>query len=149
MKNLKNQKGITLVALVITIIVLLILAGVSLSLVSGGDGILSKASNAVDQNEIASAKEQVELVVAEKQTDYYQAKYVDNDSNVTTMFAYVTDKLATGTTSDFNFTLTAVEGDESSKTVTVYRGSTQTTTLLTGKITKDSTNDSVKLTWDK
>ena len=36
---MKNQKGITLVALVVTIIVLLILAGVSLSLVMGNEGI--------------------------------------------------------------------------------------------------------------
>ena len=35
MRNFKNQRGITLVALVVTIIVLLILAGVTLSLVAG------------------------------------------------------------------------------------------------------------------
>lgn len=40
---LKEQKGITLVALVITIIVLLILAGVTISLVIGNNGILNQA----------------------------------------------------------------------------------------------------------
>ena len=40
---MKNQKGITLVALVITIIVLIILAGVSIALVLGENGILTKA----------------------------------------------------------------------------------------------------------
>ena len=46
---MRNQKGITLVALVITIIVLLILAGVSISLVLGQNGVLNQASNAVVQ----------------------------------------------------------------------------------------------------
>ena len=41
-----NVKGITLIALVITIIVLLILAGVAISMLSGENGILRKASNA-------------------------------------------------------------------------------------------------------
>ena len=40
----KNQKGITLVALVITIIVLLILAGVSIAMLTGDNGVLKKAS---------------------------------------------------------------------------------------------------------
>ena len=54
MKNLKDQKGITLVALVITIIVLLILAGVSLSLVVGDNGILGRASNSSAVQKAAS-----------------------------------------------------------------------------------------------
>jgi len=40
---LKNRKGITLVALVVTIVVLLILAGVSINLVLGNNGIIAKA----------------------------------------------------------------------------------------------------------
>ena len=51
---MKNSKGITLVALVVTIIVLLILAGVSLSLVAGGDGIITRASNAANKNKVAA-----------------------------------------------------------------------------------------------
>lgn len=77
MKNLKNQKGITLVALVVTIIVLLILAGVSLSLVAGSDGILGKATNAVDKHQIATIKEKIELKIAEEVENFYEAKYVD------------------------------------------------------------------------
>ena len=44
---MKNQKGITLIALVITIIVLLILAGVTISLTVGKNGALSRARTAV------------------------------------------------------------------------------------------------------
>lgn len=54
---LKGQKGITLVALVITIIVLIILAGVSISLVLSDDGIFNKAKDA-RENYAAGAKEE-------------------------------------------------------------------------------------------
>ena len=42
--NLKERKGITLIALVITIIVLLILAGISIATLTGNNGLLSKAT---------------------------------------------------------------------------------------------------------
>lgn len=83
MKNLKNQKGITLVALVITIIVLLILAAVSLSLVAGSNGILTRASGASEENYIATAKEQAELWFAEQTTAYFNARYVDGEVTYT------------------------------------------------------------------
>ena len=60
----KNQRGITLIALVITIIVLLILAGVSIATLTGQNGILTRASDAKEQTEIASVKEQAQLDIA-------------------------------------------------------------------------------------
>ena len=57
MQRIKRKNGITLVALIITIIVLLILAGVSLSFVFNG-GILNKSQQAVNEYENASQKEQ-------------------------------------------------------------------------------------------
>ena len=50
----KQEKGITLVALVITIIVLLILAGVSISLVAGDNGILTKSKTAATKTNYRS-----------------------------------------------------------------------------------------------
>ena len=58
-----NEKGITLIALVITIIVLLILAGVSIAMLTGPNGILTQAQNAKNATEQASAKEKLELAV--------------------------------------------------------------------------------------
>ena len=46
-----KNKGITLVALVITIIILLILVGVSINLIAGSNGILEKATNDVEIHE--------------------------------------------------------------------------------------------------
>ena len=68
---MRTQKGITLVALVITIIVLLILAGVSISLVVGQNGVLNQASNAVVTNKAASVKEKVSTALASAETTYY------------------------------------------------------------------------------
>ncbi len=56
-----KNKGITLIALVITIIVLLILAGISISMLSGNNSILSRAGDARDDTVEAQEKEQVEL----------------------------------------------------------------------------------------
>ena len=56
-----NNKGITLIALVITIIVLIILAGVAISMLSGDNGILNQAASAKQQTEEQSELEQVKL----------------------------------------------------------------------------------------
>ena len=65
-----KNKGITLIALVITIIVLLILAAVSIATLTGENGILTRANDAKEQTEIAEEKEAINLAysgaVAEK-----------------------------------------------------------------------------------
>lgn len=66
----KKQKGITLIALVITIIVLLILAGISISLVLGKNGILEQAQNAVSSHKAGTAKEEVGFAWSSCQTEY-------------------------------------------------------------------------------
>ena len=67
----KQENGITLVALVITIIVLLILAGVSISLVMGDNGVLSQANHAVTNTELASVKDEISMAMTTVQTNYY------------------------------------------------------------------------------
>ena len=66
-QKLKNEEGITLVALVITIIVLLILAGVTLSMVMGESGIFGKANNAKEKTQLSNAEETIKLAVLENQ----------------------------------------------------------------------------------
>ena len=61
--KLKQNKGITLIALVITIIVLLILAGVSIATLTGENGILTQANEAKEENQKAGAEEKVGLEV--------------------------------------------------------------------------------------
>lgn len=55
--TIKKDKGITLIALVITIIVLLILAGVSISMLTGENGIINKATGAKENTEIGKEEE--------------------------------------------------------------------------------------------
>lgn len=62
-KELKNMKGITLIALVITIIVLLILAGVSIAMLTGDNGILTQANKAKTETEYKGAEEKVKLAI--------------------------------------------------------------------------------------
>ena len=57
----RTNKGITLIALVITIIVLLILAGVSIAMLTGENGILTQAQNAKNRTEEAEAQEKADL----------------------------------------------------------------------------------------
>ena len=56
-----NNKGITLIALVITIIVLLILAGVSIAMLTGQNGILTQATTARDDTAKAEAVERINM----------------------------------------------------------------------------------------
>ena len=65
----ETQDGITLIALVITIIVLLILAGVSIAMLTGQNGILTQAQNAKTTNESKSAEEKVKLAVMGARAD--------------------------------------------------------------------------------
>ena len=59
----KNARGITLIALVITIIVLLILAAVTISALSGDNGILKRATEAKQKTRRADALEKIQLAV--------------------------------------------------------------------------------------
>ena len=60
---MKNQSGITLVALVVTIVVLLILAGVSINLVLGENGLITQTKEAREQTKSAEVNEKVKWIV--------------------------------------------------------------------------------------
>ena len=62
--NKQNNRGITLIALVITIIVLLILAGVSIAMLTGSNGILTQAQNAKTATENSAEQEKIEIAVS-------------------------------------------------------------------------------------
>ena len=63
-KALNRNNGITLIALVVTIIVLLILAGISISVLSGENGLITRVKDAKQESIIGEEKEQVELAYA-------------------------------------------------------------------------------------
>ena len=68
-KEFEGTKGITLIALIISILILLILAGVTLQLAVGEDGIIGRAIVAREQHEEAEEKEKLELAVSAAMVD--------------------------------------------------------------------------------
>ena len=61
MKKVKENAGITLIALVITIIIMLILAGIGISAITRDGGIIRKTQIAVNINELANLKEALDI----------------------------------------------------------------------------------------
>ena len=75
-KNIiKEQKGITLVALVVTIVILIILAVISINVIFGENGLITKAQEGKKEHEKAEARERLEVVLA----DAYAEKKVSNE----------------------------------------------------------------------
>lgn len=74
----RNVKGITLIALVVTIIVLLILAGVAINLSIGENGIIARTLEARKVTEQSTAKEQIETILAD-----IQIKFISQSTDFT------------------------------------------------------------------
>lgn len=64
----RKEKGITLIALVVTIVVLLILAGVSIATLFGDNGILNRANDSRSQSDIEDVKTKAKLEIMQWQT---------------------------------------------------------------------------------
>ena len=87
---MKQKKGVTLIALVITIIVLLILAGVSISLVVGDSGVFSEADQATSQTDLSANREALERALVGKQGEF--TTQWDGD-NTETYYDWLKDKI--------------------------------------------------------
>ena len=83
----KNQKGITLIALVITIIVLLILAGITIALITSNDSAPNKAGEAKIIQDVGAAKDAVTLNATNLMTTWYEDKYVSRTATGTSSTA--------------------------------------------------------------
>ena len=87
---MKNEKGITLIALVITIIVLLILAGVTIAMLTGENGILGRATESRASTKITNAEEIIAVNVV---LTYELYAHVIHENTIifhaiTTLFSY-------------------------------------------------------------
>lgn len=115
MKNIKSERGITLVALVITIIVMLILAGVSISLSVGNNGILTQSQKAVQENEKSKVEEEVKMAMAEAQIDYYAAHTQDSTVTKRAYYGkidYYTKNCTSATENGIIITIGTTEGED-------------------------------------
>ena len=69
---MRNQRGVTLIALVVTIIVLLILAGVSIAMLTGDNGILTQATSSRTATARAEAVEKINMTLNTIKTEIYR-----------------------------------------------------------------------------
>lgn len=107
-----NNKGVTLIALVITIIVLVILAGVSISIMMGDNGIVTRATTVELEYSKAEVEEKFEMLVNDKLMEAYAAIQNDN-SDISNYYkesilipsfiesGYITADTTSNTVSDF------------------------------------------------
>ena len=136
---MKNQRGITLIALVITIIVLLILAGVSIAMLTGENGILTRAGDAAFETAFATARENVANIINETMTNHYGNVYVDNgNSTIASAIktALTTAYPTTGKEDDGGATVKYSSSDGTGTITIEFNGKTQTgeVTESTGKV---------------
>ena len=109
----KNSKGITLIALVITIIVLLILAGISISMLSGDNGLLNRTAEARERTIHANVFEQLQL----EELAYLTDKSTSRDTS--TLIGYLQSKSIIGNeigedTGKYQINVTALLGSKQS-----------------------------------
>ncbi len=116
---MKDNKGITLIALVITIIVLLILAGITIAMLTGENGLLTKANDAAANQIIAESKDLASMAVAKAYADYVEDKYTSTPPKTAAWDKSVTVPTAdTGKYSIANGTITITQKTAENKTVT-------------------------------
>ena len=114
---MRNQKGVTLIALVITIIVLLILAGVSIAMLTGDNGILTQAKSAKISQIEGQVREEVNLAV--------QAAKMDAENKaVTTNTGFLAEENLGAVETELVKDLTSPKGytiskDDSAKKITI------------------------------
>ena len=132
----KEMKGITLITLVITIVVLMILAGVSINTVLGDDGIIKKAKETAEATKRASAEEEMNRLVLEYQL-------ASNDETLESFLQEkVTEGRIDGVTDNGDGTITItkkVEGKD--YTITVKKPVAPTPSVKVGaiRVVSDST----------
>ncbi|MBR1802488.1 MAG: type II secretion system protein [Clostridia bacterium] len=127
---MRGEKGITLVALVVTIVVLLILAGITITYVLSDGGIFGRASQAAQEQKMAALRDYMSNAISDAKIDDIYAKYVKGTTDSTTTAAAIIER---------NFP--ATNGLEADGTHVKYTGTVNVTDgKLTGTITIKSTD---------
>ena len=143
---MKNNKGITLIALVITIIVLLILAGVSIAMLTGENGILTQAENAKTDTSDAELADRINMALNGEFTNLLADGYLSGGEKtagtVTTVGVVADIKAANGLDEEgmnFNVSIGAIQDTTAVLKITAD-GSGEGTEDISGVIKYDSTN---------
>ena len=77
----RNERGVTLIALVVTIVVLLILAGTAIAMLSGDDGIMTNAQRSQAANTEGEVREKIKMAYNAVKTEISVNSAIDSDYN--------------------------------------------------------------------
>ena len=121
---MKNNKGITLIALVVTIIVLLILAGVSIAMLTGDNGIISNSQKAKSNTLEAQAKEEISMALNSIKTEVLaqvntNSTYSPITSSSDLVKSAITGLTATNSAADTSTTGYYIDNTTASDTITI------------------------------
>ena len=128
MKNKRNN-GITLIALVVTIIVLLILAGISIAMLSGNNGILQKATIAKENTDREAIIETAKMDILSKQTENHGSLNADELEEILTSPNYNTQGSLSNEEAILNKTLTSKDGKYEIPVSEIYNGTLSSSVL--------------------
>ena len=129
---MRNERGITLVALVVTIVVLLILAGVTVTYALSNNGIFAKAQDTAKVSEQATIRDAVSSAQAECMMEYYDASKTTKTPAKDLIAKYVPSGWTVSATTVPSITNGVIAG-----TVTVATSSyTHTVTIANGVVTE-------------
>jgi len=109
----KNKSaGITLIALVVTIIVLLILAGISVQMLTGENGILQKAGEAKENTEQSQIEEQIKLASMEAAANITETVYNDGEKEIKIPAGFAPTRIEGEDTVEKGLVITDSKGNE-------------------------------------
>ena len=144
---MRKQEGITLIALVITIIVLLILAGVTIAMLTGENGLLTRAKAAGPAQEVAAAKEEVGLIFNDAMAEYYDQKYVKSNGSADLETIFIAMANGTGDYSTYAGKLTEAKKHNCSVSVTTSGVSISYPSSGTAEATATATISGTTINW--
>ena len=145
----KSDRAITLIALIVTIIVLLILAGVTINSVVGSDGVIKKSKVAVNQYKKSEGEEEVSIKNLENVVDKYKK---DSQENFLKSGEYAsnTDMYSDGTSLAVipaGFTVSGMASENKiSSGLVIYKGDLSKADWTTGK---DTAGNDIKRTYNQ
>lgn len=128
---MRNERGITLIALVVTIVVLLILAGVTITYALGNNGLFTKAQETAKVSEQATIRDAVSNAQAECMMEYYDASVTNKSAAKSLISKYVPEGWTVTADTDPSIDNGVIAGSVT-VTTTSY---THTVTIANGVVT--------------
>ena len=126
-----NNKGITLIALIITIIVLLILSGVTIAAIVNGDGTIDKAKQASNNTNVHAAKEQALVLVTNCIREYeIKGTNFDNEGD------YIASDLSAAKQSG-NYYIKVTKESDGTRIIDVSDDASQNNIIISGQVDDD------------